>query len=109
FFYLDAHWSENLPLSDEIKIIFSSISRAIVMVDDFQVPDDVGYGYDDYGNGKALTGAYIAPQVVKYGLREFYPATPSALETGQRRGCVVLARDQSITEALSGISLLRLC
>jgi hypothetical protein len=106
-FYLDAHWGEDLPLSDELTNIFSSFSQAIVMIDDFQVPDDGGYGYDDYGVGKALNRGYIASQVKQFQLAEFYPTTPSAAESGARRGCVVLAHDPGLIDALSRISLLR--
>src|SRR5262245_49387002 len=77
-FYLDAHWGEDLPLSEELAIIFASVSQAIVMIDDFQVPYDVGYGYDDFGDGKALTRDYIAPALAQYRLVEFYPTTRSA-------------------------------
>lgn len=59
FFYLDAHWNENLPLAEEIDIVFGRCPSAVVMVDDFQVPADPGYGYDDYGPGKALVSGYI--------------------------------------------------
>jgi len=31
------------------------------MIDDFQVPDDPGYAYDDYGPGKALTPDLVDP------------------------------------------------
>jgi predicted O-methyltransferase YrrM len=106
-FYLDAHWGEDLPLFEEVAKIFSSPSQAIVMVDDFQVPDDDGYTYDDYGKGKALTREYIAPAVSQFQLVEFYPTIPSVAESGLRRGCVVVARDPSLVEALSRISLLR--
>jgi hypothetical protein len=106
-FYLDAHWGEDLPLSGEISKIFSSLSQAIVMIDDFQVPDDAGYGYDDYGTTGALTRDYIAPLVRQYQLTEFYPSAPSATESGLRRGCVVLARDRGLVAALSGLSVLR--
>jgi hypothetical protein len=106
-FYLDAHWGEVLPLSDELSIIFSSFARAIVMIDDFQVPGDDGYAYDDYGFGRALNREYIAPQVKQFQLAEFYPSTPSTAESGIRRGCVVLAHDPGIIDALSRISLLR--
>ena len=81
-FYLDAHWGEDLPLFEEIAKIFSSCAQAIVMVDDFQVPDDEGYGYDDYGVGKALTSEYIAPLVREFQLAEFYPRTRSVVEFG---------------------------
>jgi hypothetical protein len=47
------------------------------MIDDFQVPDDNGYGYDDYGVGKALIRGYIAPLASQFDLAEFYPRTPS--------------------------------
>jgi hypothetical protein len=106
-FYLDAHWGKVLPLSEELTTIFSSFSQAIVMIDDFEVPDDGGYGYDNYGIGRALNRGYIAPQVKQFQLAEFYPTTPSTAESGLRRGCVVLAHDQGLIDALSGISLLR--
>jgi hypothetical protein len=54
-FYLDAHWLDDLPLLDEMELIFSAWHDAVVIIDDFQVPDDSGYGFDDYGPGKALT------------------------------------------------------
>jgi predicted O-methyltransferase YrrM len=106
-FYLDAHWGEDLPLFEEIAKIFSSCTQAIVMIDDFQVPDDDGYGYDDYGVGKALTREYIRPLVSQFQLAEFYPRTRSVAESGHRRGCVVLARDPSLIDALSRTLLLR--
>lgn len=106
-FYLDAHWGDDLPLYEEIAKIFSSCLQAIVMIDDFQVPDDDGYGYDDYGVGQTLTTKYIAPIVSQFELAEFYPRTPSAVETGLRRGCVVVARNPTLIDALEGILLLR--
>jgi hypothetical protein len=106
-FYLDAHWGEDLPLFEEIAKIFSSCAQAIVMIDDFKVPNDDGYGYDDYGIGKALTREYIAPLVSEFQLAEFYPRTPSAAESGFRRGCVVVARNPRLIDALSRSLLLR--
>jgi predicted O-methyltransferase YrrM len=106
-FYLDAHWGEDLPLFEEIAKIFSACAQAIVMIDDFQVPDDDGYGYDDYGVGKALTREYIAPLVSQFQLAEFYPTTRSGEESGLRRGCVVVARNTSLIDALSRTLLLR--
>jgi hypothetical protein len=88
FFYLDAHWIEDLPLAEEIDIAFSRCPSAVVMVDDFQVPADPGYGYDDYGPGKALVSGYIRLAVLVHQLQAFYPSTPSAAEGGARRGCI---------------------
>lgn len=88
--YLDAHWNDDLPLAEELELIFAKCAAAVVMVDDFQVPDDPGYDYDDYGPGKALNAAYVAPAVEAHDLAIFYPSASSQQETGLRRGCIVL-------------------
>lgn len=106
-FYLDAHWNEELPLADEMEIIFSACRRAVVLVDDFQVPDDPGYGFDDYGPGKALTLDYIAEKVRGHGLAMFYPRKASQEETGAKRGCIVLADSHRMGSILDGVCLLR--
>jgi predicted O-methyltransferase YrrM len=87
-FYLDAHWEQDLPLREELEIIDASWPRAVVLVDDFEVPGDPGYAFDDYGHGKALTAGYLPAME---GWRTYYPSLPAAEETGARRGCVVLA------------------
>ena len=122
FFYLDAHWNDDLPLAEEIDIVFSRCPRAVVMIDDFEVPSDAGYGYDDYGPGKALVSGYIRPAILTHQLLAFYPSTPSAADypstplaaaglatAGRlRRGCVVLAKEACHGPVLASISLLRL-
>jgi predicted O-methyltransferase YrrM len=87
FVYLDAHWEEDLPLREELEIIGGGWTRAVVMIDDFQVPGDDGYTYDDYGPSKALVESYL-PGMPGWTL--LYPSAPSAAETGARRGCCVL-------------------
>jgi predicted O-methyltransferase YrrM len=93
FVYLDAHWMDDLPLAEELEIVFGACPNAIVMVDDFQVPFDAGYGYDDYGTRRSLTADYIKPVVAAHSLLVFYPSTPSVQETGARRGCVIIANN----------------
>jgi hypothetical protein len=89
FVYLDAHWEEDLPLPEELQIIATGLPTAAVMIDDFAVPGDPGYGYDDYGPGKALTEECLPPME---GWTLCYPSAPSQQETGQRRGsCVLLS------------------
>lgn len=100
-FYLDAHWNADLPLAEELELIFGRAPNSVVVIDDFEVPGDSGYAFDDYGTGKALNAEYIAPSVERFDLHPHYPATPSASETGAARGCVVLA-----SRALSDVSLL---
>jgi hypothetical protein len=103
FFYLDAHWEEDLLLAEEIDLIFSSETDAIVMVDDIQVPDDPGYSYDDYGTGKRLNEEYIRGPKARHRLACFCPVAQSSKETGARRGSVVLTR----SNLLADISQLR--
>ncbi len=106
FFYLDAHWNEDLPLADEIEIICTRSSNSVIMIDDFQVPNDAGFCYDDYGPGKALNADYIAPLVHAHDLEVFYPSVSSQEETGRRRGCAILSKS-SFRSALERIPLLR--
>ncbi len=92
--YLDAHWEEDLPLSEELESIASGWSHAVAMIDDFQVPGDDGYAFDDCGPGKALTADYL-PIVSLGGWSILYPLAASQEETGARRGCCVLASSES--------------
>ncbi len=89
FAYLDAHWQNELPLREELAIIAETWQQAAVMIDDFQVAHDPGYGFDDYGPGMALTAEYLEASDVA-GWRILYPAAASARETGPRRGCCLL-------------------
>ncbi len=105
FFYLVAHWHAELPIREELAIIASEWRQFVVMIDDFAVPHDPGYGFDDWGEGKRLTladsGVQGTPDV-----SVFWPAAPASEETGERRGCVVLARGPAAA-ALAGVSSLR--
>jgi len=94
FFYLDAHRGKDLPLRDELEIIFSQWRSPIVMIDDFQVPDS-DYAFHDYGPGKVINLAYINPVVSTHNLSVFFPAVNSSEETGERQGCAVLCSEIS--------------
>ena len=94
FFYLDAHWREDLPLREELEIIFSTWNKPIVMVDDFLVPGS-DYKFDDYGPGKVLDLSYIEPVRTAHKVSAFFPAVNSSEETGARRGSVVLCDEMS--------------
>jgi hypothetical protein len=94
FFYLDAHWDDDLPLRAEVSIIRSAWEGAVVMIDDFQVPGDGGYAYDDYGPSKRLALSLLQP-LNSLKVEVFFPRMPSSEETGGRRGCVVLADPKS--------------
>jgi len=100
FIYLDAHWEADLPLREELEIIAANWEQAAVMVDDFAVPGDPGYGYDDYGPGKVLAQDYL-PTMPGWSL--FYPTAPSAEETGQKRGCSVLLTSALVEADIKGL------
>jgi hypothetical protein len=103
FFYLDAHWKEDLPLLEELEIILSQCSSALIMIDDFEVPDEPGYGYDDYGVGKALTLDFIRPAIEKHRLAVRFPLASAREEGGARRGCVIVAQKETQVAAISGL------
>lgn len=106
FFYLDAHWNADLPLLGEISLILNRHPSAVVMIDDFEVPFDQDYGYDNYGPGNKLCLGMFK------GLRNqmeysYFPALPGSKETGVRRGCIVFATSAELDQRLGTLSNLR--
>lgn len=92
FFYLDAHWYDFLPLKQEIEIISARWEQFVIMVDDFKVEGDSGYGYDDYGSVGTLTLGYIRELVKRLNLAVYFPVFSSSEETGFKRGYIILSR-----------------
>jgi len=93
FFYLDAHWNDDLPLAEELDIVFAHCPAAVVMIDDFRVPGDADYGYDDYGPGRALDQSISLPLLRLTSLPYSTPRLLQPRRLALRRGCVVLAKD----------------
>ena len=93
FFYLDAHWNQDLPLVEELDVIVEHFVDPIIMVDDFEVPGDEGYGFDEYGPGRALT-LEIIPSTLRTSFVPLFPTLLSSHETGYRRGTVVLVQHE---------------
>ncbi len=108
FFYLDAHWYDDLPLAEELELIAGRWKNFVVMIDDFKVPTDPDYGYDDYGPGKRLEIDLLEPCIRKHSLSAFFPALPAQEESGARRGCVVLSSPGELARELSKIPSLKL-
>jgi hypothetical protein len=102
FFYLDAHWGEDVPRFEELQIIHQRWTKAIVMIDDFCVRDDSGYQFTHYA-GVPLDLEYL-PELP--GWRYFYPAARSAEETGYRRGCLILTTP-ALADAAASLNGLR--
>jgi FkbM family methyltransferase len=106
FFYLDAHWGEDIPLREEVEIIFSNWQRSVVMIDDFEVPGSA-YGFDDYGPGRALNVTYLDAVINRLGISVFFPKADISQETGAKRGCVVLCREKEVAEKLERVDTLQ--
>ena len=94
FIYLDAHWYDDLPLAEELEII-SQMSRHpfVIMIDDFEVPNDKGYMFDYYTAKDCLSMRRFGKEFERHGLIPFFPALKSSEETGSKTGCVLLAKD----------------
>ena len=107
FFYLDAHGDKDLPLKGELEIICSSWKEFVIMIDDFQVPGDDGYGYDSYEKDNSLSLKVFSRVFSDNGLVPYFPFLSSSDETGAKRGSVILARDGKFCETLDRIQSLR--
>lgn len=104
-FYLDAHWNDYLPLADEIELMVNNWADFIAVIDDFEVDDDAGYTFDDYGPGKRLDKSLIPDQYREF-LAAFYPAAVSEQESSHRRGAIILSSKNN-EGLLASLSLLR--
>lgn len=106
FYYLDAHWNKDLPLLDEISLILSSNIPAVIMIDDFEVPFDEGYGFDTYGSTKKLCLSMLSGihDRMKY---SYFPALRGETETGCRRGSIIVATSANLDQRLAMLSGLR--
>jgi len=104
FIYLDAHGYEDVPLKEEIEIICNNWKDFVIMVDDFQVPGDSGYGYDNYGKNKTLSLNNYTQVITKHDLVPFFPTLPSAEETGYKRGCIILAKRGETSNGISRLN-----
>jgi len=106
FIYLDAHWYDDLPLKEEIGIICDNWSNFVIMVDDFQVPGDAGYGYDNYGKNRTLSLKDFAQVFAEHDLVPFFPALPSVEETGYKQGSIILAKYGEASDKISRLNVL---
>ncbi len=88
FVYLDAHWGDRPPLVTEVETVLGRWSECVIVVDDFLVPHDGGYGHDTYA-GQALSLDMLS---LPDGVIAAYPSLPAERETGARRGTLFLGQ-----------------
>ena len=105
-FYLDAHWYDDLPLADELRIIAGAWDEWVVVVDDFKVEGDPKYYYDDYGPGRALEYSYLPLDEISP-CAAFYPVALGMEESFPWRGCIVLGQGEKVVAALEECVTLR--
>ena len=89
--YLDAHWLDAIPTSDELLALTQWGGAWVAIVDDFKVPNDDGYGFDFYGS--TIIGADVVPKGC--GISIFVPRVSSDLETNAKRGTGYLFNNKS--------------
>jgi hypothetical protein len=104
FFYLDAHRDADLPLLDEVVTIWKHWTDPVIMIDDFEVPGDGGYGFDDYGEGRQLSLDYL-PIDRLADLGVLVPTLASGDETGAKRGCAVLVKTSRVVSLCASAGL----
>lgn len=97
FFYLDAHIGtgkyRNLPVVDEIRAIATHWKEFVIMIDDFQVPNDIGYRYISWEKTNLLSLELIDALIDGFQLIPYFPSAPASEETGRiKSGYVVLVR-----------------
>jgi len=83
FAYLDAHWFDYLPTTNEISALVNWGGDFIALIDDFKNDIHPGYGFDEY-----RTGTFIGKQLLpkNCGLRLFVPSIDPKKEGLGRRG-----------------------
>lgn len=100
FAYLDAHWYKHLPLRGEIKVISGYAASFVLLVDDFKVPGQGGYKFDDYGDVGACTTEHIE-DLLDGSTQIFFPNIPAKDETDAPRGYCFIARGERNTQFLT--------
>lgn len=105
FFYLDAHRPGDVPLLEELEFICGTWRDSLIMIDDFEVPGDPGYRFNEYAPSLRFESE-VLPAATE-GYHRFYPTLASEQETGAKRGCILLAPPGGWTQRLSSLSLVR--
>jgi predicted O-methyltransferase YrrM len=82
FAYLDAHWLEHIPLRDEVQALLEWGGDFVAVVDDFYIPSDLGYGYDQYKNHRVDISHIPSSDRISV----WVPEDDSSTESGAHRG-----------------------
>jgi hypothetical protein len=97
FVYLDAHWFDYLPTTDELNTLVAWGGEFIALIDDFKNEFDSGYGFDEYRSGLHV-GKDLIPK--NSGLHVFVPRINSKKEGLARRGTAYVFSKHVISKHL---------
>jgi len=89
--YLDAHWLDAIPTRTELQELVNWGGSWVAIIDDFRIPDDTGYTFDEYGD--VQIGISQVP--AEAGLTVYVPNRSSIHETGAKRGTGYVFSPQS--------------
>jgi hypothetical protein len=96
--YLDAHWYHDHPLREEIGLVVQR-GNCVVVIDDCRVPWDAGFGYEADQRFTIELNNFI-DELPPERVVALQPAYPSSVETGGRRGALVLVIDLPLPSAM---------
>jgi hypothetical protein len=99
--YLDAHWGNDLPLFSEIEALNNWGGKFVAVIDDFQIVEDPGYGFDQYGD--QIVGKNAIPLTQKTKLYRL--AAPSRSETGSKRGTGIVIHNELLRDFSRNLAL----
>ena len=78
--YLDAHWEKELPTAQELTELLKWGNNWVAVIDDFKVPGDDSYGFDQYGD------LVVDKSLLPLGVRLMVPNQSAKFESGARKG-----------------------
>jgi predicted O-methyltransferase YrrM len=78
--YLDAHWERELPTAQELNELLLWGDNWVAVIDDFKVPGDDSYGFDQYGE------LVVDQSLIPNGVRLMVPNQSAKSESGARKG-----------------------
>lgn len=100
FFYLDAHGDGKMPLEYELRTIAELTKENLIMIDDFEVPGDSGYRFENYGGTERLSLSYLKRLDLRRDLFVFLPTLSSVQETGFRQGYCLATNSSDVASIL---------
>jgi predicted O-methyltransferase YrrM len=80
--YLDAHWQKEIPTRNELTALASWGGNWVAIIDDFKVPGDPSYGYDQYG--EIAVDLTLIPN--SQDIQVLVPKLTAETETGAKKG-----------------------